>query len=480
MGFKDKAECHEHLKQVFDGLAPSRARYLCRNRCYHSLLQKEFGYWIPSGHRVLEVGCGLGDLLASTNPARGVGLDLSPEMIRTARERHPQPNLTFLAGAIEDFPAEDEVFDSIILSDLVCFLYDIKEVFSRLQSFCHPRTRIVMNFHSRLWEPILSVTQKLRLTSGRPVLNWVTREDVEGMLRLAGFEPIWTSERILLPLGLPLIEPMSNRFLAHLWPLKHLCVTNVVVARPTGPPFDRADPPIVSVVVACRNEAGNIPKIVERVPEMGAGTELIFVEGGSTDDTWDQCLKIQKAHPDRSIQVHKQTGTGKGDAVRLGFDKASGRILMILDADMTVPPEDLVHFYEALASGRVEFVNGSRLVYSMDERAMRFLNVIGNKFFASAFSFLLGQRLKDTLCGTKVLLRSDYEKIAAGRSYFGDLDPFGDFDLIFGAAKLGLKIQDLPIRYRDRTYGDTNISRFSHGLLLLRMVWLALRRLKCR
>ena len=211
---------------------------------------------------------------------------------------------------------------------------------------------------------------------------------------------------------------------------------------------------------------------------MGRLTEIIFVEGHSTDNTWDEIQRVAKKYPDRQIKILQQSGAGKGNAVREGFAAASGDILMILDADLTMPPEELPKFYDVLASRHAEFANGVRLVYPMEKEAMRFLNMCANKFFSIAFTWLLGQPVKDTLCGTKVLFRKDYESIVANRSYFGNFDPFGDFDLLFGASKLNLKIADVPIRYRNRTYGSTNIHRWKHGLLLLRMTMFAARKLK--
>jgi glycosyltransferase involved in cell wall biosynthesis len=233
------------------------------------------------------------------------------------------------------------------------------------------------------------------------------------------------------------------------------------------------------VVVPARNEAGNIESLIERVPRMGPDDELIFVEGHSTDGTWETIRKAAEQHgKSRRILIAQQDGRGKGDAVRKGFSLATREIFMILDADLTVPPEDLPRFYRAITGGVGEFINGSRLVYPMEDRAMRFLNMLGNRFFAYAFSFVLGQRFKDTLCGTKVLSKANYESIQRHRSFFGTFDPFGDFDLIFGAARLGLKIVEVPIRYRERRYGETNISRWTHGALLLRMVLFAARKIK--
>ena len=274
----------------------------------------------------------------------------------------------------------------------------------------------------------------------------------------------------------PFLGSLLNRFLVRFWPFSHLALANFLVARPQ--PIEVKEKPSVSVIVPARNEAGNISTIFKRLPKMGRETELIFVEGHSQDDTFVVIEREIAAHSSTPSRVYRQTGIGKADAVRLGFEQAHGEILMILDADLTVPPEDLPRFYQALCNRTGEFINGVRLVYPMEQQAMRTLNLLGNKFFSIAFSWLLGQSIKDTLCGTKVLWKKDYELISSNRSYFGEFDPFGDYDLIFGAAKLNLKIVDLPIRYRERTYGSTNIHRWRHGWLLVKMVAFAARRLK--
>ncbi|MFP5287688.1 MAG: glycosyltransferase family 2 protein, partial [Thermoanaerobaculia bacterium] len=320
------------------------------------------------------------------------------------------------------------------------------------------------------------LAQKLGLS--RPVLfqNWLTVADVCNLLRLAGFQTVRDWREVLLPLLIPLLAPLCNRFLVRFWPFRHLALANFVLARPAPKPLP--EEPVVSVVVPARNEEGNVPAIFDRIPEMGAGTEILFVEGHSSDGTYAAIEREIAARPGCRAKLFRQTGKGKGDAVRLGFAQASGGVLMILDADLTVPPEDLPRFYEVIRSGRGEFVNGVRLVYPMEKEAMRFANLLGNKFFSLAFSWLLGQPIKDTLCGTKVLGKADYETLAANRAYFGDFDPFGDFDLLFGAAKMNLEIVEVPVRYRERTYGTTNIQRWRHGLLLLQMCVFAAGRIK--
>jgi SAM-dependent methyltransferase len=454
----------------WDAVAQKRDTWQGMGNAYHRRLFDIYKFHVTPHQNILEIGCSDGRLLAGLQPARGVGIDFSEQMIRRARQNYP--NLEFIQADAHDLSQIHERFDVIILSDLVNDLWDVQRVFEQIKPLCHPRTRIILNFYSRLWQAPLSIARKLNLATANLSQNWLTPEDIKALMVLAGFETIRTSREVLFPLPL---GRFANRFLVRLWPFNQLALSNFVVARPAP---ERAQEPVVSVIIAARNEAGNIKALFDRTPQMGRETEIVFVEGHSKDDTYSAIEREMAAHPATPSLLLRQPGIGKADAVRLGFEKARGDVLMILDADMTVPPEDLPRFYEALVAGKGEFINGVRLVYPMEKEAMRTLNFIGNKFFSLAFSWLLGQPIKDTLCGTKVLWKKDYEQIAANRSYFGDFDPFGDFDLIFGAAKLNLRIIDLPIRYRDRTYGTTNISRWRHGLLLFRMVAFAARRVK--
>jgi ubiquinone/menaquinone biosynthesis C-methylase UbiE len=459
-----------HLRDFYDERAHCRLRE--SKRGYHQLLQSYFSFLIPPNARVLEIGCGIGDLLASVKPTQGLGIDFSPEMVKLARDRHP--GLQFqVADALE--MQGEERFDYIILSDLINDLPDVQKAFEVALRHSHPNTRIVLNFFNSLWKPVLSFSERLGLKAPTQQQNWLSLADVKNLLHLAGWETIKTETRILWPVGTPLIGGLFNRWLAP-W-LKHFCLTIFVVARPRlqsqpGRQFR------CSIVIPARNEAGNIEAAVQRTPQLGLGTEIIFIEGHSADNTWDEIQRVKAKYPELDIKALKQKSKGKGGAVREAFACATGDLLFILDADLTMPPEELPKFYEVARSGVGDFVNGVRLVYPMEDEAMQFLNMIANKLFGIAFTWLLGQPVKDTLCGTKVLFRRDYDLISKNRAYFGDFDPFGDFDLLFGAAKLNLKIIDLPIRYRARTYGSTNISRWSHGWLLLRMVMFAAKRFK--
>ncbi len=465
-------EYQQTRKAHWDSVAQKREHWRGMGRWYHRRLMEVYKFLVNPNQRVLEIGCGMGELIAHLHPSRGVGLDFSPEMIARAKQLHP--DIEFHQLDAQDLSSLEGEFDVIIFSDTVNDLWDVQGSLEQVRKFCTPHTRLIMNFYSHLWQFPLTLAQSLNLAAPMLSQNWLTPQDIDNMLRLAGFESIRTSREILWPLPL---GGFANRYLVKLWPFHNLALSNFVIARPAPQPAP-VGRPSVSVVIAARNEAGNIKSIFERVPKMGSKTEIVFVEGHSRDNTYKTIADEIPLHPSTPSLLLRQLGIGKADAIRLGFEKASGDILMILDADLTVPPEDLPRFYDAIVSGKGEFINGVRLVYPMEKEAMRTLNFIGNKLFSMAFSWLLGQPIKDTLCGTKVMWREDYEKIAANRSFFGDFDPFGDFDLIFGAAKLNRKIVDLPIRYRDRTYGTTNISRWTHGLLLLRMVAFAARRVK--
>jgi SAM-dependent methyltransferase len=463
------------IADYLDAQAPESDRWKRKNLYYYELIERILRFHIPPGSSVLEIGCGTGDLLAALEPSRGVGVDISPRIVEIARGKYPR--MTFLAGDAEELPVS-EPFDYVILSDLIGYFDDVQRAFEQMNKACGPRTRVILTYFNYLWAPVLRVGERLGMKRPQPDQNWLALPDLQNLLSLAGFQTISMGYKVLLPIRIPLLSYLCNRVLANLPLLRKLCLVEVMIARPAPVPVPEKMLSC-SVVVPARNERGNIGDAVRRIPEMGRHTEIVFVEGNSSDGTAEEIERAIAAHPERTMLLVRQgSGVGKGDAVRKGFAAAGGDVLMILDADLTVPPEELPKFLKTLASGRGEYVHGSRLVYPMEKQAMRFLNTLGNKFFSLAFTWLLDQRFKDTLCGTKVLYRRDYERIAAGRGYFGDFDPFGDFDLIFGAAKLDLKIVEIPIRYRERTYGSTQISRFRHGWLLLRMCVFALFRIK--
>lgn len=468
----------ENSLDFFETTAEQRDKWKKRNKYYWRDLEKFSNYLVPEYASVLEVGCGTGDLIANLQANKKVGIDFSEKIITIAKSKHP--NTQFHTMDAENITLAEK-FDYIIISNTIGYLSDIQKVFLQLKKVSHPNTKIIVTYYNFLWQPLLSFAELLHLRMHQPEQNWLSKEDIKNLRNLADFDAYKEGERLICPVYIPLISTFLNKYVAKLPLFNKLCLTNYVIAKPK-PSTDESiwkTQYSVSVVIPARNESGNIENAILRTPMMGKHTEFIFIEGNSKDDTWEKIQAMAKKYQHtHDIKIAKQDGKGKGDAVRKGFDMATGDILMILDADLTMPPEDLPKFYDAIASGNGEFINGSRLVYNMDQKAMRFLNLLANKFFSIMFTWLLGQRFKDTLCGTKVLLKSDYEHLKIGRKFFGDFDPFGDFDLIFGAAKLNLKTIEIPIRYKERTYGSTNISRFRHGLILLRMCLFASKKIK--
>ncbi len=458
-----------------------------RNPYYYSEIDRVCKFAIPRFVRVLELGCSTGRLLAAVKPSYGIGIDIDGDHIAAAREIHgDRPELQFRVGDVEQFDySEYEPFDYIIISDLFPILGDVQKTFLRLKTVCDPHTRIIITYHSNVWRPAMSLATLLGRRETMPSYNWLSTNDIKNLLNLSGFEEVTHFGRTLIPLRIPVLSRIVNRFISSMPLINNLSLTWTIVARPS--PQDqiekeRQTDPSVSILIPTRNEKGNIEAAFTQTPNMGKWTELVFVDGRSDDGTLEEIKRCTEkyGHQWHRVLLLEQSGIGKGQAVRQGFEQCKGDIFMILDSDLTVPPGELTKYYDAIATGKGEFINGSRLIYPMEKEAMRFSNMIANHIFAKLFTWLLGQRIKDTLCGTKVLWRCDYEKIALNRSYFGDFDPFGDFDLLFGASRLNLKIIDLPIHYRERSYGDIKINRWKHGWLLLRMSLVAFRKLKLR
>lgn len=452
-----------------------------KNPCYYREIDRVCTFIVPKGVRVLELGCATGRLLAATRPSYGLGIDIDEKQIEAARLIHAdENNLEFRVDNVEEMDFSGiEPFDYIIISDVLPLLHDVQNTLNRLQAVCRPGTRLVITYHSNLWRPVLKFATWIGRRQKDLNYNWLSSKDIKNLLYLADYEVVTQTGRTLLPLNVPVLGWFMNRFLAKMPLFNWFCLTWRIVARPR-PVKKEADEPSVSIVIPTRNEQGNIEAAFLRTPKLGKWTELIFVDGRSDDGTVEEIERCTKKYESQwhKVKLIHQSSKGKGNAVRQGFKACRGDILMILDSDLTMPPEELGKYYEAIIESKGDLINGCRLIYPIEKQAMRFLNLIANHLFANLFTWLLDQRIKDTLCGTKTLWRRDYENIAANRTYFGDFDPFGDFDLLFGAAKLNLKIVDMPIHYRNRSYGDIKIHRWRHGLMLLRMSWKAFVKLK--
>ncbi len=454
--------------------AAHRDYHIGRNEHFYSLVGRELKTLLGDAGRLLFIRCQTGKLIEYVQAASVTGVEVSPKMIDLARQRHPQ-------SAFHVMDPEKELpegpFDTILIQDTTDMV-DIQAMLSRIHDVCLPHTRVIIYTYNHFWEPLVSLAEKSNLKTPKVEPNWLSVRDYEGLLRLSNFEMLRVSRRVLMPFGVPLLAPLINKFIAWMPGLDRLNLCHFIIARPAAQPRPASDFKI-SVIIPCKDEKGNVRSAVERMPELGRETEIIFCDDKSTDGTPDQVRLMQAEFPHKNIRLVDGPAISKSRNVWAGFRAATGDILLILDADLTVMPEELPRFIEAIVSGKGEFINGSRLVYPMQGQAMKFMNMLGNKGFATLFSYLLGSPVRDTLCGTKVLWRRDWEKISGMIDTWGAEDRWGDYELLFGAAKLNLRIVDMPVHYQERMYGSTKMTRvFKNGLVMLRFCWAAFLKLK--
>jgi SAM-dependent methyltransferase len=473
-------ERRERTRDQLARIASRRESWINRNKYYYELLNRLFRFLVEPEKKVLSVRCGTGNLLAVVRPSNGKGIEICQEIVEIAQELNPSFNFAVASPDKDEFLQafrQGETFDYILFND-ISDTVDVIQAFRNLKPLCQRHTRVLITTYNHLWEPLVTFAEWIGMKVPRTEQNWLSTTDIRNLLKLAGFEALETHRIALLPKYLPLLSGFLNRFCARLPFLSKLCMTQVVVARMLPPPV-LPEELAVSVVIPCKNEKGNVEDAVRRIPPLAGRTELIFCDDQSTDGTAEEVLRVRSRYPEKNIRLEHGPGVCKSRNVWTGFDAATGDILMILDADLTTIPEELPYFVGVIVSGQAEFVNGSRLVYPVPKGAMNGANMLGNKFFSVAFTYLLGQRVKDTLCGTKVLWRSDWERIKPMLGRWGTEDRWGDYELLFGAAKLNLKILDLPVHYQERIYGSTKMTKvFRHGLVMLKMCWHGFLKLK--
>ncbi|HXM92978.1 MAG TPA: glycosyltransferase [Candidatus Dormibacteraeota bacterium] len=466
-------EVREARREHQKAIAGRRDEWIRSNDYFYGQLKRVLRYIVEPHQRVLEIRCETGNLLASVMPGYGVGVEISDAMVESAHRQHPE--LHFVKSDPEILEL-NETFDYILFNHIFDTV-DILLALQQVREHCTPRTQIVVINYNHLWQPILELASKIGLRSRFVEPNWVSENDIRGFLKLAGFRPVAKHRLVLFPKWIPIFSRVMNGLLARLPAVRRLCLMQVMVAKPLAEPRFEKDV-AVSVVIPCRNEVGNIRHAVERIPRMGKHTEILFCDDKSTDGTADEVRRMQALYPDKNIRLVEGPGICKAENVWTGFRAARGDVLMILDADLTVMPEELPMFLRALVTSSGDFVNGSRLVYPMPHLAMKFANMIGNKFFGVVFSFLLDQRIKDTLCGTKVLWRNDWLRMEPHLGTWGIKDLWGDYELLFGASKLHLEIVEIPVHYQERIHGVTKMNRvFANGLRMLRICWHAWHRL---
>ncbi len=470
------------ISKFYDGLAKNRKKWLKKGSAFHREDSLNFNEFILPKSKILELGCGTGNLLKSLNPAYGVGVDLSKEIIKEAKKENR--GINFIHGDISKLSSllpESEKFDYIILSDTIGYLEDIQTTLESLHEYCKKETRLIISYYSPLWSPIFSIATFLKFKMPEIKTQLLNLQDIKSFLKIANFDVVRLEKKILSPIKFFGIGRVVNRYLATFPLLSFFCLRQYVVARSLEK-TSKTEYSSASIIIPCKNEEGNIESAIKRLPKFTKKLEVIFIEGNSNDKTWETInlvkRKYSKPKSGFTIRSFKQKGKGKAEAVFFGFEKATNEVLFILDADLTMPPEELPKFWNKIVLGEAEYINGTRLIYPMDNDAMRFLNYVANKIFSLLFSWILSQRYTDTLCGTKVLTKENYNKIKIKNKDLGNFDPFGDFFIIFGSSRLCLKMCEIPIRYKARSYGETQISRFSHGFMLVKMVIFAFFKIK--
>ena len=360
-------------------------------------------------------------------------------------------------------------YDFIYLNGTLGKSQDLVGLLSNLQKYCHPSTRLLIYQHNHLWQWILTLSEKLGLKRREGVQNWLSVADTSVYLSGCGYEVTRVFRRTICPIFAFGLGPAVNATGVILPFFDFFKLDQFILARPLPELFPGTSPNSLTVCITVRNEKENIEKIVRSLPIVCENQEILFVEGHSTDGTRQEIERVIKKYPSKNVRVIGQPGKGQGDAIRVGFKDAKGEIIILYEGDGTSDPGDLKYFYDSMRQGRFEFIEGSRFVYPLVSEAMPFTNKLGNIFFARWFSFFLGQRTTDVLSGIKAILKRDYDCLYARWGFLGLQDPFGDFELLYGAARMGLKFGEVPMRYYPRVYGVSKSNVIKHGLYLLRM-----------
>lgn len=464
---RDRAGHDAEIRAHFDRIAPDYPALKKRNRYYHAFLARWCRAMVPAGSKVLDVGCGRGDVLAATSPREGLGVDLSPAMIAGARADHPE--LAFTAEGIEAFQG-DGTFDAALCVNTLEYTWDVGAVLNAVHAALRDNGRILITAANPVWSPLFKIASAfgLRIPDCRRL--FITSRDLMNLLELHGFEVVYEQMHLAIPKWIPVVSSVINFVVSRIPGVRLLSSTQLVVARKLPP---RRREYSVSVIIPCHNERENVAACARSVRRLGAGTEVIFVDDGSSDGTAEAVRAAAGVAGDVPVRlVSYSPRRGKGQAVVAGIASATGDICVIVDADLSTHPDELEPLYEAFATGRAEFVNGTRFVYPMEGRAMRWANYMGNRAFTILVSTIMERRVSDTLCGTKAFFRRDYAHFTMGR------DPWGDYDLLFGAAQMRLVLRELPVHYRERAAGQSKMKALRHTLNLLKMCAVGFRQIK--
>jgi len=330
--------------------------------------------------------------------------------------------------------------------------------FDKLDSSLNEEAKVIVSYYSKIWKPFFFIFSLFGLIRNYKNSLFFSKDTLEIFLRTGNFEISKKIPNYFIPFNIPIINKFLSILINFLPFLDNLSVTKVFYLRKKN--YKKRQNKKISLIIPCKNEQGNILNIVtDAKKELIIPYEIIFVDDKSSDNTFQIIIDCKKKFSDVDIQVTKGPGKGKSLAVNEGIKIATGYYSIIFDADMTVNMKDINVFYNAISNGNADIINGSRLVYKPYTGAMRYLNFLGNKFFSKLSSFITGELITDTLCGSKCFITKDFKIFNEFKDNNNINDIWGDFNILYSSNFYGLKCIDLPVRYYERVEGETKMKK---------------------
>ncbi len=391
---------------------------------------------------------------------------------KSSFRNHPSSLETILVDPevglnIESIAFKNKKYKTIILTDLFEVSTDILELLSMVNKLLGKDGIIVICSINQKWNRILNLFERLNLKDGNQKRLFINSTIVLNIAKVTGLEFVTQRNKQIFPFRMLGLGSLINNILEILFfPFSFGIRIYSILNQQEK--FNEEKKYSKSIIIPAKNEEKNLKPLLNQIPELEEDHEIILAIGDSEDKTYEVAKEIKEARCwPFEVKVIKQTGKGKANAVWEAVEEASKEVIIILDADISVNPETIVQFNSVIDTGKASFVNGTRLIYGMESGAMRIVNNLGNRIFQYIVSIIIGQKITDSLCGTKVFFRKDFNKIKLWKELVQMKDPFGDFDMIFTAGYFGLKILEIPVRYQARVYGVTQIKRFRDGYKLI-------------
>tara|TARA_B110000977_G_scaffold125183_1_gene160299 strand:+ start:1495 stop:2904 length:1410 start_codon:yes stop_codon:yes gene_type:complete len=393
-------------------------------------------------------------------------------------------NNTFINSLTKsEIKKEDEInknlnFDHIVIADIEHQKFITKNLID-LNEKIDNECRVIVLSKSIFWSTLINFYKKIK-NIGPDKNNFLPYSNLRKIFLNTNFEIVKNEKIIFFPFQFSLLTKFINQIFR--FPvLNFFCMINLTVLKKVQKKNYQAEGKKISFIIPCKNEGGNIKFFYEKIINSTINAEFLFGNDNSSDNTLDEIKKLQQAIPNKEIKIYDGPGVCKSENVYKGINLASGEIILIYDADLTVSFDDLVNSINLLLKTDADFINCTRMIMPQQKNAMKFLNFYGNLFFAFLFSILFKQKITDTLCGTKIFFKKDWEQIKKYNNTWGAKDLWGDFDLLLGAYKNNLKIVENPISYTDRKEDETKMTGIiKNSIRMLIITFVAYYKLRIR